>query len=215
MTQDSPVNVAELRCAIDSLSNSFNDEAYRIVTRVAVAAAKVKAITAHRSGDEAPLDLNPVRASVAATERVSVSLQGIAASAGDLRAAMDAIVGEMMAVNNQVSGGADGPQGVGYDVDRLVQGVLLTRAIETLVCDVAGLANLLDMNLVFEPVHPGSDLAAAAATVGVLAGDAVRAIEELAAEIAGIHASVAAAGHPVRREPTGVSPRVALEIRAA
>ena len=91
----------------------------------------------------------------------------------------------------------------------------IAGAIDTLVADVAGLSNLLDMALIIEPAPACSDLAAAACEVGELAGHAVRAIDECAAEIAGIHSSVTAAGSPASLEPAGVSTGISAEIRAA
>ena len=168
----------------------------------------MRAIAARRSDNDQPVDLNHVRASVEAAERVSVGVHGIATAAGELRRAADASVGETIAAYRQARGGA-------CDVNRLVQGVLLTRAIDTLVADVAGLTNLLTMNLVIEPVHASRDLAAAASEVGMLAGRAAWTIEELAMEVARIHKSVTAVGQPVSLEPAGASTRMSAEIRAA
>ena len=90
MTQHSPVDVAAVRGTVERFSTQFNDGAFRIVSQVAVAAAKVRAIAARRSDNDQPVDLNHVRASVEAAERVSVGVHGIAAAAGELRRAADA-----------------------------------------------------------------------------------------------------------------------------
>ena len=211
----SPVDVPDLQCKIEIFSKRFNSEAYRVVTQVAVAAAKVRAIAARKSSDDEPVDPNHIRTSVAATEGVVAQLAGIAASAGNLRRALDESVCEMIAAPKQTHGSVDSPRGSACNVNLLVHGVLLTREIDTLVADVAGLTNLLTMNLVIEPVHASRDLAAAASEVCMLAGRAAWTIEELAMEVARIHKSVTAVGQPVSLEPAGASTRMSAEIRAA
>lgn len=215
MTQDSPIDIVELRHMMEVLADRFEDEVYRVVTRVAVAAAEVQATAARLSGAEEPVDPAHIRASATATERVSVRLHGIAAAAGELRRSVDQAIREMIAASKQARGGADSPKGIATDVNRLVQGVLLAREIDTLVTDVAGLSNLLDMTLVIEPVHAGSDLAAAAAKVGTLAGHAVWTIEQLSAEIAAIRDRVAAAAMPAGLDLPAAAGRFPLENRAA
>ncbi len=190
MTPENPVDVVGWRGRMDILAARFGDEVYRIVAAVAVSGAEVRA---------AGPDQDP--AATAATARVVAGLDGIAAAAADLRRSVDLIVRQMIAASRAAGSVPDSAGAIASDVNRLVQAVLLTREIDSMATDVAGLTNLLGMPLSVGPVRSPDDVPAAVRKIGSLADDAVWAIGRTAAELVGIQREVADALTPPSLAP--------------
>lgn len=210
MRQESPIDVVEWRCMMETLADRFEDEVYRIVGHVAVAAAEVQTTAARLTAGGAAGDRGLVGTSRAATEQVAVGLHSIAAAASELGRSVDQVVRQMTAAARHARISAEDAGVASCDVDRLVQAVLLTREIDSMINDVAALTNLLAVTLTVEATHAGNDLAAATFKVRSLANQAVRATEEIGWQIAEIQHCVARAAATI-----AVPASVEASIRAA
>lgn len=197
MKHDGRIDIAEWRRMVGVLADRFEGEVYRLVGSVVVAAAEVEATAARLSDGAAAIHESHVSAPAAAAGQVAAGVHSIAAAAEDLSRSVDAVVRQMIAAFRlSRSSGADEALTGRGDVDRLVQAVQLSREIEALVTEIAGLTNLLAMTLTMESTHPDTshdDLAAAARKVEALADRAVHATEEIAWQIAEIQQRVAQA----------------------
>lgn len=193
MRHENPIDVVEWRLMLETVADRFENEVYRIVGHVAVAAAEVQTTASRLAAGGAAGDGGLVGTSHAAAEQVSVGLHSIATSASELSRSVDQVVRQMTAAARQARSSAEGAGGTLCDVDQLVQAVLLTREIDTMVTDVAALTNLLAVTLTVEATHAGNDLAAATFRVRSLANQAVRATEEIGWQIVEIQQRVARA----------------------